>query len=133
MINIRYKNELILIVSIIFVLSSYVFKHKSFESSQELLHQKQKEFIQLQDVIALQKIWSPKQVSKKLISLKHIIPSEQIRWDKRGTKLTVKFKDINSMQLNKILNKILNIAIQIDYINITKKQDKYTMELKCKW
>jgi len=133
MMNIRYKNELILVASIIFVLSSYIFKYKSFESSQELLHQKQKEFVQLQEVVALQKIWSPQKISKKLESLKHIVPSKQIRWDKRGKKLTVKFKDIDSLQLNRILNKILNIAIQIEQIDISKQNDKYTMELKCKW
>jgi len=131
--NIRYKGELIVLASIILVLSSYIFKYKSFESSQELLHQKQQEIVQLQDVISLQKIWSPNKISQKLDTLKHIIPSQQIIWNKRGKKLTVKFKQIDSNQLNKILNKILNIAIQIEYINIKKEQNKYTMELKCKW
>jgi len=131
--NIRYKNELILLASIIFALSSYIFKYKSFESSQALLHQKQKEIVQLQDVIALQKVWSPKKVSQKLESLKQIIPTNQIKWIQKGKKLTVQFKDINSNQLNKILNTILNIAIQIENITITRKQNQYTMELKCKW
>jgi len=133
MINIRYKGELILLASIILVLSSYIFKYKSFESSQELLHKKRQEIVQLQEVISLQKVWSPKEISKKLENLKRIIPSKQIKWNKRGKKLTVKFIQIDSNQLNKILNKILNIAIQIEYINIKKEQNKYTMELKCKW
>ena len=133
MMNIRYKNELILLASIIFVLSSYIFKYKSFESSQTLLHTSQKDMVQLQEVMSLQNIWSPKKVSKQLEGLKHIVSPNQIQWIKRGKKLSVKFKDIDSNQLNKILNKILNIAIQIENISIIKKQNKYTMELKCKY
>jgi hypothetical protein len=132
--NIRYKNELLVVASVIFLLSGYLFKYKSFKSSQELLYQKQNELVELKKVVGLQRVWSPKRVSSGLENIRRSLSPNQVKWDKRGKKLTAKFKDMTSVELNKIINKILNVAIEIEHLNIIKKQnDKYTMELKCKW
>jgi len=134
MMNIRYKNELLVVASVIFLLSGYLFKYKSFKSSQELLYQKQNELVELKKVVGLQRVWSPKRVSSGLENIRRSLSPNQVKWDKRGKKLTAKFKDMTSVELNKIINKILNVAIEIEHLNIIKKQnDKYTMELKCKW
>jgi phage pi2 protein 07 len=97
------------------------------------LHETQSSLVELQEAVSLEKIWSPKDIKSKLKSLRSMVNEENIQWKQRGKKISIKFIDISSDKLNKILNKVLNIAIQIEEMKIIRDKDKYTMELKCKW
>jgi len=129
----RYKNEIIILLSIIFLIGSYIFKQNSSKASFEMMQNNKKDLMEVQKVISLEHIWSTKKLSSNLNSLKNIVDKEKIQWHKNGKKLFVKFIDINSDELNKILNKVLNTAIQIEEISIDRNNDNYIMELKCKW
>jgi len=131
--HIKYKNELLVLVSIIFLIGSYIFKTDALNTSVQSLHETQSSLVELQEAVSLEKIWSPKDIKSKLKSLRSMVSEENIQWKQRGKKISIKFIDISSDKLNKILNKVLNIAIQIEEMKIIRDKDKYTMELKCKW
>jgi preprotein translocase subunit SecF len=131
--HIKYKNELLVLVSIIFLIGSYIFKTDALNTSVQSLHETQSSLVELQEAVSLEKIWSPKDIKSKLKSLRSMVNEENIQWKQRGKKISIKFIDISSDKLNKILNKVLNIAIQIEEMKIIRDKDKYTMELKCKW
>jgi len=130
---IKYKYELILIASFLFFLISYMYKQHNASLNEELLSKSQQEYIELIQTDKLEKIWSNKHTANKVNVLKSIVPSEKVKFTKKSKKLAASFKDLSAKELNKVLNKILNLSIQIEDIKIVRNDKKYNMELKCKW
>ena len=129
----RYKNEFIAFLSLLMILFAFMYKTK-----QEHLYASQKVVLassiySLQEILSLQEIWAQKGFSKKIDSLKKVIPQSKTKWSKKGKKLTLKYQDLNTKELNKIVTKVLNLPVQIVLLNIHKEEETYTMELKCKW
>jgi len=130
---IKYKYELILVASFLFFLISYMYKQHNESLNKELLSKSQQEYIELIQTDKLEKIWSNKHTANKVNVLKSIVPPEKVKFTKKSKKLAASFKDLNSRELNKVLNKILNLSTQIEDIKIVRNDKKYDMELKCKW
>lgn len=133
MISKRYKNEIIVALSILLLLSGLAYKHiKSTSSVENQLNTKYaaREF---KELIALKNRWSDKKMSKKIDKLRKLAPVQKVKWNKKGKKLDVSYKELTSKELNKIVTSILNMAIQIDQLNIKNNISSYDLELKCKW
>jgi len=129
----RYKNELMLLGSIIFMLISYVYKHHNEVTAQDEMIRIQKEANELIEANSLQRLWANKTISKRVDTLQSIVPSSKVKWSKKGKKLTVKFNSLNARELNRALSKLMNIAVQIESINIKRHNKQYDMEVRCKW
>jgi hypothetical protein len=115
------------------MLSGLFYKNKQISSrSEEMLSNKHtlKEF---RELIALQKTWANKNISKKVDKLKRIIPPSKVKWSKKGKKLTASYKDIDPKELNKLITSILNLAVQIQELIISRNNTSYAVEFKCKW
>ena len=128
-----YKNELIAAVSLILMLSALLYKNDQISSrSQEMLSTKHtvREF---RELIALQKTWANKNISKKVDKLEKIVPSSKVKWSKKGKKLTVSYKNIDPKELNKLMTSILSMAVQIQELKINRNDSSYDVEFKCKW
>ena len=128
-----YRNELIVFVSLLFMLGGFFYKNSKISSgAEEMLHSKQivKEF---KELTSLQKVWANKNISKKIEKLKKIIPSSKVKWSKKGKKLTVSYKSLNSKELNRLITTILSTAVQIQELKIVRNTLVYDVEFKCKW
>lgn len=129
----RYKNELILVGSIIFMILSYIYKSNTASEVQNLTVNSQQEYAEIVQANNLSNIWSNKKITNKIKVLNTIVPSSKIQWNQKGKKLVAKYHNLNAQELNKVLNKILNLTVQIEVMNITRSDKTYNMELKCKW
>jgi len=129
----RYKNELILVGSIIFMILSYIYKSNTASEVQNLTVNSQQEYAEIVQANNLSNIWSNKKITNKIKVLNTIVPSSKIQWNQKGKKLVAKYHNLNAQELNKVLNKILNLTVQIEVMNITRSDKSYNMELKCKW
>jgi len=129
----RYKNELILVGSIIFMVLSYIYKSNTASEVQNLAVNSQQEYAEIVQANNLSNIWSNKKITNKIKVLNTIVPSSKIQWNQKGKKLVAKYHNLNEQELNKILNKILNLTVQIEVMNISRSDKSYNMELKCKW
>jgi len=129
----EYQNEIIISVSFIFMILAY--GYKSSQSSTKLLEEnKIKHSIkQLQEVIALKKLWGNKKTSLKVKKFKNTIDIQKTRWSNKRKKLTVSYNTLTPNELNKVTTKILNIPVQIIKLKIDKTNKQYNVELKCKW
>jgi len=128
-----YRNELIVFVSLFFMLGGFFYKNSKISSgAEEMLHSKQivKEF---KELTSLQKVWANKNISKKIEKLKKTIPSSKVKWSKKGKKLTVSYKSLNSKELNRLITTILSMAVQIQELKIVRNTLVYDVEFKCKW
>lgn len=128
-----YKNELIVVASLFLMLSALLYKNNQISSrTQEMLSTKHtvREF---RELIALQKTWADKKVSKKVNKLEKIVPSSKVKWSKKGKKLTASYKDLDPKELNKLIINILSMAVQIQELKINRNDSSYDVEFKCKW
>ncbi len=128
-----YKNELIVVASLLLMLYALLYKNNQISSrTQEMLSTKHtvREF---RELITLQKTWADKKVSKKVNKLEKIVPTSKVKWSKKGKKLTASYKDLDPKELNKLIINILSMAVQIQELKINRNDSSYDVEFKCKW
>ena len=128
----RYKNELIVVLSVVFLIGSYMFKHNSMTSMRENLNQTKSVVYDVQESVKLKQIWSTKGLVSKLNKIKSLANSPKV-WQLKSKKLIAKFDKLDARRLNLLLTKFVKLPIQIQTLKITKSGQNYTLELKCKW
>jgi len=129
----RYRNELIVVLSLLFLLGAYSYKHtqqKSLELLEKSIASQTSEF---EETVSLKRVWGDKRIVQKLAKVKSLIPASQVKWNQKGKKLTASFTDLTPSQVNKVITKLLNIAVRIETIKVKKHGENYNVEIKCKW
>ena len=131
----RYKNELIILITLLFLIFSFIYKNAASTYVHENKMLIQKQIMQLNNIKALKDQWGGKQLSNKLKVLKTIVPNSKVAlFQKKSKKLNASYKDLTGTELNKVTNKLINIPVQIVLLDIKQSsKNLYTMELKCKW
>ena len=129
----RYRNELIVVLSLLLFLSAIGYKSTAVSSSIESKNTTKYAVREFQELISLKKRWADKQISKKVDKLQKLLPDTKVKWHKKAKKLSVSYKKLTSKELNKVITAILNIAVQIDILEIKNNNSSYDMEFKCKW
>jgi len=129
----RYQNEFIVVLALLLLIIALVYKNVQISSSVESLALSKQEVREFKELVILKKRWLDKRTSKKLDKLQKLVPSSKIKWQKKGKKLTAAFHGISSQELNKVITMILNLAVQIELLEIKNDQGSYNVEFKCKW
>ncbi|MBN2825379.1 MAG: hypothetical protein JXQ76_08655 [Campylobacterales bacterium] len=130
----RYKIEIILASSVLFMLIAYGYKMtaKSTLNSSKVEINEAK--MQVSQIIALQELWGDKALSKKIKSLENMVPKEKVEsFSIKSKKLNALYKSLSIDELNRLANKVASLAIVIDKFNLTKEDKTYRLELVCKW
>ena len=129
----RYRNELIVALALLLMIMALVYKNVQFSSSTESLALSKQEVREFKELVILKKRWLDKRTSKKLDKLAELVPSSKLKWQKKGKKLTASFHGLSSQELNKVITMILNLAVQIQILEIKNDHGSYNVEFKCKW
>jgi len=129
----RYRNELIVGCSFLVMLTALFYKNTQISLEAEHRMMIKKEMEALREIIAYQKIWADKTLSKKIDRLKTLVSSSKVKWSKKGKKLTVQYKELTPKELNKIMTKLMSLAVQIHTLSIIKSGNHYRLECQCKW
>jgi len=129
----RYQNELMLVAAVLFLIAALMYKQAQRGRMSEVNQEMAKEIAVFQETINLKKVWDDKRIPQKLEAIQKLVPASKIKWQKKGKKLTVRFTDMLPSEINKVVTKMLNIAIQLESIKVEKSGKHYTMEIKCKW
>ena len=127
----RYKNELIVGIALLLLLIALIYKQgvtsgQTDASAGTALQE-------LKEVIALKKVWGDKKTTKKVDKLKTIVSPSKIKWSKKSKKLTASFLNLSNQELNRIIVKIMNLAVEIQKLEVKKQGVAYQVEFKCKW
>ena len=128
-----YKNELIVAISLVLMLSTLLYKNNQISSRAQEMSNLKQTVTELKELVSLQKIWADKKVSKKVDKLEKIVPSSKVKWSKKGKKLTAAYKDLDPKELNKLITNILSMAVQIQELKINRNDSSYDVEFKYKW
>ena len=131
----RYKNELILLLTLLFVLGAFMYKLSATTYVTENKNSIQKHISEIITIENYKKQWKSKGMANKVKVFKSIVISSKIKiFSKKSSKLTLSYINLTSNELNKITNKLLNIPVQIITLQIREhSKNKFSMELKCKW
>ena len=128
-----YRNELIVALSLVLMLSGLLYKNTQISSGTQAMLSSKHTVSEFRELIALQKIWANKNVSKKVDKLKKVIPDSKVKWSKKGKKLTALYNGLDPKELNKLITTILSMAVQIQELKINRDSASYDVEFKCKW
>jgi hypothetical protein len=131
----RYKNELILFITLLFALFAFMYK---LSANDYIKENKAKIQTQISEITAIgnyKNQWDGKGIANKVKVLKTIVPASKVKsFQKKSKKLIASYTNLSSNELNKLNNKLLNIPMQITNLQITETgKNQFTMELTCKW
>jgi len=131
----RYKNEIILLLSILFALFAFIYKLSATTYVKENQLHIQDQINEVTTVVSLKKQWGDKKITNKVKALKTIVPASKIKsFQKKSKKLIASYSGLTANELNKVNNKLINIPVQIILLNISQSaKNQYTMEFTCKW
>jgi len=128
-----YKNELIAGIAFLLMLVGLMYKQHQVSGQASSAAVSENALYDLKEVISLQSVWADKKTSKKVEKLKTLLSPSKIKWQKKSRKVTATFSPLSASELNKVLSKILTLAVEIQKLDIKKIGPSYTMEFKCKW
>ena len=130
---IRYRNELIVAVALLFAIGAYIFKASSHQKVYSEAKQASQEVSQFEETIGLKKLWGNKNIAKKIDALKGLLPESKVSWQKRGKRITASFSELKPSEINLVVSKLMSLPVQITLLKIKKAGKHYSMEMKCKW
>ena len=128
-----YKNEIIVALAFLLLLIALVYKQGKVSSVNSAEAGASSSLQELKEVIALKEIWGDKKITKKVDKLQKLVSSSKIKWNRNGKKLTATFTNLSSQELNRLIVKIMNLAVQLQRLDVKKAGTSYHVELKCKW
>ena len=129
----RYQNELVVLLAFLLMLAALLYKNGQISSQAEDASSTKQAVSDFREIVTLKKIWADKKTSKKVEQLKELIPASKVTWSKKSKKVTAVYEGLTSKELNKLISKILNLAIVIRELDIKKTGSTYHVEFKCKW
>jgi hypothetical protein len=131
----RFKNELIISVATIFMIYSIFYKISSDNFVKEKKADIELSINEISRIVGLKDIWKSKKISKNIKHLNSIVSKSKIEsYKKRGQKVIVKYKGLNTKELNSVTKYIMNNSFQIVRWKIDRvAKDNYRVELICKW
>jgi len=131
----RYKNELIILITFVFLLFAFFYKLSGTSDVQENRADIQKQISELSKITALKEQWGGKHLTGKIKILESVVPaSKVISFRKKSKKLTASYHNLTGKELSKVTNKLINIPMQITTLKVNQSaKNQYTMEFTCKW
>ena len=128
-----YKNEIIVALALLLLLIALVYKQGKVSSVNSSESGANSSLQELKEVIALKKVWGDKKITKKVEKLQKIVSPSKMKWSRKGKKLTASFKNLSPQEFNQVIIKIMNLAVELQKLEVHKTGTSYQVELKCKW
>jgi hypothetical protein len=129
----KYQNELIVLTALFLMVVAFFYKSAQVTLGAKQATQMQQSVNEFKEIVALKRVWADKKISKKIDKLQQLIPASKVKWSKKGKKLTATYQGLSANELNKLTTKIMNLAVQIQLLEIQKSGASYHVEFKCKW
>lgn len=129
----RYRNELIVLLASLVMLAALLYKNAQYASQIEKAAGSQQEISEFKEIVALRKVWADTKISGKVEKLKSLLPASKVKWSNKSRKVTATYDELSSKELNKLISKILSLAVVIVQLDIKKTGSAYHVEFKCKW
>jgi len=130
----RYQNELIVGVALVLMLAVYLYKNSQVKQLDSTKIEVAQSVEEIGEIIALKQQWGDPKLKQRVEKVKQGLQSGKIKsFTVKGKKLTASLQGLSSKEMNSVITKLENIAIQIVKLSVQHKDGTYQMEIKCKW
>ena len=130
----RYRNEVIVLAAFLLMAASLLYKYSVVGRLDAVNTEVKTSLAQIGEIIALRKQWGDKKLTKKITMVKNGIAPEKVKlFSIKSRKLSASFKGLNESEVNKIILRLENIAVQLMKLSVKRRDGSYDMEIKCKW
>ena len=128
-----YKYELLVGLSIVLMFMAFGYKTTKVSANENSTSTTGVSLYELERIVALKKVWGNKKIAKKVDKLKTLVPASKVKWRKKSKKLTASFSGLDEREVNKLSSSILNLAVEIQKLELIKVGTSYNVEFTCKW
>jgi len=131
----RYKNELILLATLLFALFAFIYKSSANSDFKRNKVDIQNQIAEIGAINKYKTQWDGKNISNKIKILKSVVPSSKVKsFQKKSKKLLASYQNLSGKEVTKVTNKLLNIPVQITKLQIVEStKNQFSLELTCKW
>ncbi len=130
----RYRNEFIVLIVFVLMLAASLYKNSAADELDVVNSEMKIAMVEIGEIIALKEQWGNDKLTKEINKVKKGITTEKIKlFSVKSKKLTASFVGLSDKEMNGIVLKLENIAVQISKLDIKLKNENYNMEIKCKW
>lgn len=130
----HYRNELIVLASILLMLLALFYKGSAVGRLDRVDAEVKRSMMEIGEIIALKKQWGDTTLTKKIGSLRENLSPEKIkRFSVKGKKLYALLEGLSDREVNGIILKLENTAVQLTKLDVRRKGKSYRMEIRCKW
>jgi hypothetical protein len=132
--NLRaYQNSAIVLFFALLMVGAMLFKGMVSKEVRVEREKMAQELAQIEQIVQLQHLWRDKSILKKLKRLEKFGTASTRKWSLRGKKLVATYTSLSAKSVNRLINKILNLAVQIERLELKKEGEMYRLEFVCKW
>jgi len=130
----RYQNEAIVLLAFVLMAVGYLYKSSSADNLDQIKAEAALSATEAGEIIALKKQWGNEKLTEsvKKINL-NIAPGKIKQFSIKSKKLQASFRGLSDKEMNGIILKLQNIAVQIVKLGVKRKGESYNMEIVCKW
>ena len=130
----RYRNEMIVLASLLLMMIALIYKSNTINKLDRVNAEVKASLSQIGEIIALKKQWGDAGLTKKIKQIKNGLSADKIKqFSIKSKKLLASFRGLNDMEVNRVILKLENTAVQIVKLSVKREGETYSMEIKCKW
>jgi hypothetical protein len=131
----RYRNELILLATFIFMLVAFWYRLSASDNVTKNKLQIDKQISEIVAIDVYKKMWDGKTVPNRLKVLKTVVPASKVKFfNKKSKKLMAMYINLTGNELSRVTNKLINIPVQIKKFQIHQVgKNQFKLEFTCKW
>jgi len=130
----QYKNELLVILALVFAFATYGYKEGVAGSIADATSEAGDAYEEITMVIALKEQWGNPKLEAQMKQIKDSLEPNKIKtFEIKAKKLTATLVGLSHIQMNDLLKKLQKSAVAIMDLSIQRKDETYQMEFTCKW
>ena len=131
----RYKNEIILLLALLFALFAFFYKLSASSYVEENKATIQQQIAEIRAIDNYKTQWEGKGMANKVKVFKNIVDASKVQaFTKKSKKLVASYVNLTASELNKVSDKLINIPVQITTFKVTESSKNiFSMEFTCKW
>ncbi len=130
----RYQNEAIVLLAFVLMTVGYLYKSNSANSLDRVKAEVALSATEVGEIIALKKQWGNEKLTASVNRMNlNIAPDKIKQFSVKSKKLQASYRGLSDKEMNGIILKLQNIAVQIVKLGVKRKGSSYNMEIVCKW
>ena len=130
----RYQNEAIVLLAFVLMLAGYLYKSSSAHNLERVKAEVVLSATDIGEIIALKKQWGNDKLTESVKRMNlNIAPNKIKQFSVKSKKLQASYRGLSDKEMNGIILKLQNIAVQIVKLGVKRQSESYNMEIVCKW